>query len=251
MKMLIGLVFISVLVLQPLFAKYDDTKTWKLDANGIKELRVDVPVGSVEIVGSETTKEIVVTADIVIRKMDDDEAVEYLKKCKMDLVKKGDKAVFEFDLKKGKHHWFFGSSISISIDITIEVPRSMNLDLSSGAGDFDVKKITGNLTVETGAGNITLTDVKGIIEADSGAGNVEIKKVIGDVTVETGAGNIELDDIKGDVDADSGAGNISINDIDGLIVADTGIGNIDVSGKHKKVRANTGLGKCYIDDDEV
>ncbi len=248
MKALIAVLFL-VIFIQPVWAKYEDSMSWNLDSKGVKELRIDIPCGAIEVKTNDSLKEIRITAEIVIRKLSEKDAEEYVKNWKVDLVKNGDVASFVYNGKNKKNTRFSKKNISVEFDLVVEMPKNMNLTIDTGAGNIKIADLIGDIKLESGAGNISVTNVNGNIDVNTGAGNMRFKKITGNVDADSGAGNMTFFDIKGDIAADCGAGNISIETCNGYIDVDTGIGNIDISGVSKKVKANTGLGKCTIDDE--
>lgn len=110
----------------------------------------------------------------------------------------GDKGMF----RKWRHQTQF------KINVRIQVPERYNVDFSSGAGNVEIVDLEGLIEGRTGAGNIELDNVRGILDISSGAGNIDIEGDIERVEVSTGAGNITLHGIRGAVEANTGAGNI-------------------------------------------
>lgn len=248
MKAFIAILLLGILI-QPVFATYEDTLTWNLDAKGIKELRIDIPCGSVDVKTGSNVKEITITADVTIRKMSDKDAEQFVKNWHLDLVKNGETASFLYNGKTKRGTKGVKKNVSVEFSLVIEIPENMNLNIDTGAGNISINGVKGNLDIESGAGNVSITDIQGNVTVATGAGNMKFKKITGSVEADTGAGNLTFFNITGDIAADCGAGNITIDTCSGYVDVDTGIGNIDVSGVKRKVKANTGLGKCTIEDE--
>src|SRR5690606_14774828 len=96
----------------------------------------------------------------------------------------------------------------LKIKMVIDVPREFNVAITTGAGNVSVADLRGDLDIRSGAGNITFDDIEGRVEVNSGSGNVNSGHVTGSVEINTGAGNIVLASVRGAVDAATGAGDI-------------------------------------------
>ena len=142
-----------------------------------------------------------------------------------------------------------------SLDLTIDLPRSTVIEISSGAGDVAVSDIAGGVLIDIGAGDIYLRNVSGKLDAESGAGNIQAgwpgkASLPGHCRLTTGVGNIslELPDSAGiRIEAQTGLGKVSgRNGRSYGRQADISLG----SGENM-FRLSTGIGNIRIDSDEV
>jgi len=79
---------------------------------------------------------------------------------------------------------------------TLELPRSMDLDLDLGVGDVRVEGLAGDLGVDSGVGDVTVAGARGDIEVDLGVGEVKISApagAFGKVACSTGVGDCRLE----------------------------------------------------------
>jgi len=81
-----------------------------------------------------------------------------------------------------------------SMDGTMTVPRSANVNLSSGDGDLTVNGgIDGNVSLSSGAGDLTADGLAGIVSLKTGVGDIAASSLTAsDVTVSSGAGDVTL-----------------------------------------------------------
>jgi DUF4097 and DUF4098 domain-containing protein YvlB len=86
-----------------------------------------------------------------------------------------------------KRSWWGSSS---NIRFTIKVPDQYNL------------------TLKTGGGSISLSDLKGQVNARTSGGSIYLGKIIGDVTVKTSGGSIRVDEVAGNINAHTSGGSI-------------------------------------------
>ena len=180
----------------------------------------------------------------------------------------GDRLVIETE--RNNDSWslsLFGSSYAY-LELEIRVPRDLplevnsgsgdvdarelaSLDYTAGSGDLDVTDIAGELTVETGSGDVegsglgrlhlrstgsgdfNLRDIRG----DVGSGDLDLRKVAGSIQVDQlGSGDLDFSEVGGDVGIDSiGSGDVSVEDVRGnLTVKSAGSSDINhrnVGGK--------------------
>jgi DUF4097 and DUF4098 domain-containing protein YvlB len=142
-----------------------------------------------------------------------------------------------------------------SLDLTIDLPRSTVIEISSGAGDVAVSDIAGGVLMDIGAGDIYLRNISGKLDAESGAGNIQAgwpgkASLPGHCRLTTGVGNIslELPDSAGiRIEAQTGLGKIS-----GRNGRSYGRqANISLGSGENIFRLSTGIGNIRIDSDEV
>lgn len=141
------------------------------------------------------------------------------------------------------------------LNITISLPSSAVIEISSGAGDVAVLNISGGMQADIGAGDIYLRNVGGKLDAESGAGNIqawwqEKTSLPGYCRLTTGVGNIslELPDSAGiGIDAQTGLGKISGKD--GRSYGRQA--DISLGSGESEFRLATGIGNISIDADQV
>ncbi len=147
----------------------------------------------------------------------------------------GDSVVFSLE---APGHWR-----SLSADLNVQVPRSMELvKASTQGGNESVTGINGRAEVMTAGGNIHLDDIGGAVTATSAGGNVDVGTLGGDLMLKTGGGNIHITSVKGRIVTSSGGGNILIGSATQGVSAQTGGGDIDVKQCGGELSAQTGGG---------
>lgn len=147
--------------------------------------------------------------------------------------------VFVVADSRGSLFGFGRSNIGFSVD----VPVRYNLDLNTGGGNISVSDITGNVEVDTSGGNIDIGVVSdGNVLADTSGGNIEVRGATGNVSVDTSGGRITIGDVVGNVVADTSGGRINIGNVQGNIEADTSGGNIEVGESSGRVLLETSGG---------
>ena len=134
-------------------------------------------------------------------------------------------------VRVGKTHdgnWFH----NISIDYTIEVPRTFEVEAEAGSGDVELRDLAGNVSGTAGSGNLRATHLSGGTKLGTGSGDIRAEDLAGNVRLSTGSGEIRARFAgPGEVRASTGSGGIQLEDIRGGLNAHTGSGDVEVSGK--------------------
>ncbi len=125
---------------------------------------------------------------------------------------------------------------------TIEgvIPINTSIDIQTGAGNIMISDMEGKeFEVETGAGNINVTNIKtNNIEINTGAGNILIKSLIAiELECNAGVGNIDVfNSTAKNADCNSGIGNISVSESQfERHDFNTGIGKVNYRNNGKSV----------------
>lgn len=124
--------------------------------------------------------------------------------------------------------WNWGQNQYARLDLTIEVPAGMRVDVDDGSGSIIVRG-TGDLTIDDGSGEIEVEDIAGSVRIEDGSGSVRLRGVRGEVRIDDGSGGVHLADITGDVSIDDGSGSIDIDGVEGNVrIPDDGTGGVMV-----------------------
>ncbi|MEV4314940.1 DUF4097 family beta strand repeat-containing protein [Actinocrispum sp. NPDC049592] len=132
-----------------------------------------------------------------------------------------------------------------SVDVTVELPTGSRVDADVQLGDFQctgrlsqtrLKTPTGNvqveqtgpLTLNTGAGHVTIDHVAGTAEIHTGSGKVSAGRIDGTATVKNSNGDIEVDAITGDARLRTSNGDISLDRAGAGVDARTANGTVRV-----------------------
>lgn len=119
---------------------------------------------------------------------------------------------------------------SAGLDLTVDVPESLAVEIEDGSGSITVRAVAG-LAIDDGSGSIDVRDIRGDLEIDDGSGEIEVLGVGGGVVVDDGSGAIHITGVSGSVQVSDGSGEIVLRDIDGgVLIVEDGSGGIDISG---------------------
>ncbi len=124
----------------------------------------------------------------------------------------------------------------VKLDIVIELPASMALDIEDSSGSIEIRDVAG-VEVTDGSGSIMIEGVAGDVTLTDGSGSIEVREVGGRVVIaDDGSGSIEIANVEGDVIVEEdGSGSISAANVGGdFVVQRDGSGGIQydlISGR--------------------
>ena len=121
---------------------------------------------------------------------------------------------------------------SLSIDYTIEVPRTFEVEAEAGSGNVELSDLAGSVNGSTGSGNLRAKRLSGGTRLGTGSGDLDVEDMAGNVRLSTGSGEIRARFAGNtDVRASTGSGGIHLDDLRGGLDARTGSGDVNISGK--------------------
>jgi hypothetical protein len=127
-----------------------------------------------------------------------------------------------------------------------------DLTFDTGSGNVTLEKVKGTLVADTGSGDVDIRDAQGSLRCDTGSGNCQVRQFQGDKLVcDTGSGEVEIHEAQADrLEADTGSGDVQLEGIDAeRIKVDTGSGNVEVeapSARLTRIEADTGSGNVHL-----
>ena len=115
------------------------------------------------------------------------------------------------------------------LDLEIDVPVSLGLDITDGAGSVAIRD-TGTLLLNDGSGSVRIANVTGDVSVRDGSGSVELHHISGDVEVKDGSNSFSIADVAGSVRIQDGSGSIKVQRVArNVTVTNDGSGSIWVS----------------------
>lgn len=116
-------------------------------------------------------------------------------------------------------------------DLRVTMPPAGALALRNVVGAVDGGELAGELTIDTGSGDVGVASFRGPLGIDTGSGDVRVEAVDGSADVDTGSGDVIIGRASGDVvSVDTGSGDVSVGEgrLRALTI-DTGSGDIEVA----------------------
>ncbi|MBT4761424.1 MAG: DUF4097 family beta strand repeat protein [Bdellovibrionaceae bacterium] len=226
---------ICALVLSNLVFAETVTQTFK--DSKLNALDIEMISGNVTLTESNGTQ-ITVTAD----------KKKFEKNCKLEVKKDKNKLEIEVEEEGG---WFVKSECEVNFQIAL--PKNFSVSIDNGAGNLSVQGATKNIDCDLGGGNVKISGPLKSLKCDVGGGSISANQLTGNAEVSTGAGDINLSFTKETqlikVDTSTGAGNIDIKlhspIAKGSLKLSTGAGDAQValpSAAQVKADLSTGIG---------
>jgi len=201
--------------------RYEVERNVELDASASQRLRLDAGSGELKVVGVDGLKQVRAVGHACASDED------YLKDMQVTLEDHGGRLALETHYPHRGGMGWRGEDYA-RIDLTVEVPKGMSVDLSDSSGDLEVSG-TGALNIDDSSGSIVVKDVVGPVSIDDSSGEIDVSRVDGDLNVEDGSGGIDIRDVQGSVRLDDGSGGINVAGVGrDVLVADDGSGSIEV-----------------------
>jgi hypothetical protein len=201
--------------------RYQAERTIQIDASASQRLQVDAGAGALKVVGVEGLTEVRAVGHACAS----DEG--YLEDLQVTVADHSGRLALETHYPEHRGIGWRGEDYA-RIDLTVEVPKGMSVDLSDSSGDLEVSG-TGALNIDDSSGSILVRDVGGPVNIDDSSGEIDVSRVEGDVNIEDGSGGIGIRDVQGSVRLEDGSGGIDVANVGrNVTVADDGSGSIEV-----------------------
>lgn len=190
-KYVVLFAILCVPALQADYCKYEKAIDQELDLSGSESLSVLAAAGDLEIRGiSGDTARIGGTVCV------SDE--EWLEKSGVE-VSGGKNAEIAVRLPDSEDGWSWTGRNYAYLDLELEVPESILLNVKDSSGDIDIRNVAG-VSVHDSSGDIEIYQVSGNVTAVDSSGGIELEDIGGDVTIESdSSGDIEGEGIDGTV----------------------------------------------------
>lgn len=224
-----------VIAINPSYADQHSQQSLSLSTQSLNQLMIDAGAGSLSVYGQTGLDEITVEADIYHEK-----GAEH--KVELSLKKKG-KAAELISRIDTMGNW---QGQSPRIDLVVNVPAKLLLDIEDGSGAIVVRDIDNAVSIDDGSGSIELVNVSGEVRINDGSGKIElanvgnsvdikdgsgsidINEVNGDLAIDDSSGSIEVAQVSGNADIEDGSGSLTVHDVGGVVTIDDGSGSIEV-----------------------
>ena len=233
-------------------------RTGTIPVAGVRSLRVTVETGNVQVFTDESIQ--VSYRAIAAADSRDPWSEEFLRQFNIRVRK----TPSGLELN-GKVPWQ-GLRGPFNITIEIHIPRQLNLDVRTGAGNIAVQDIDGRVRLASAGGNINVGRVGSLGKLpayDSGSqskksalqiaasletqgGEISVGEVVGSLHATTAGGHITTGNIEGDAILRTGGGQIYARRIAGNAELDTGGGNIRIDNAGTGISADTAGGAIVL-----
>ena len=218
--------------------KYEKNIDKTLDLSNSEILTIAAAAGDLDIVGVAGAEQATIHGRVCASKE------SWLESSEINTTS-GKRAGIEVSLPDTDGGWTsFGNSYA-RIDLQIEIPQDIALDVKDSSGDMSLKNIAA-VEIKDSSGDIDIEKARGPVSISDSSGDIEVDEAEGDVTIESdSSGDIEATDINGNVLVVSdSSGDIEATGISGdVIVERDSSGDIsadDVGGDFRVLKDGSG-----------
>lgn len=228
-----------------------DAQTRNFTVDGPATISVRTSAANVRVVPGKTDQ-VTVVLNKEVRGIDHNRAQHALDAISLDATQAGN----SLTINVNEPSTFGLDSFSRRVDLTITTPAATSLDASLDAGNLDVRGLSGTLTADLSAGNLTLDDMTVTDRAtlQMRAGNLRASHITGAVKATVNFGNVTLTQatLTQDSTIHSDAGNVTV---DGALRSGASLevtnnaGNVDVTlplQTDAHLNATTSAGKITV-----
>lgn len=244
---------LAALLLAPLTAfaspcKFEAPRNLQLDLTGVRSVQISVHSQDLHVIGNGGNHGLSLTG----RACASDQAA--LEQLQVTPQREGDQLHIDIGGKQHASFNLFGSSYA-NLEVTVNLPPSMPLNVSVGSGDADVRgvqelqssvgsgdlhvhQVAGKFSTSVGSGDVDAADVGSLDAGSVGSGDLKVSGVKGDARVGSiGSGDVTVRQVGGNVSAGTlGSGDLTVSDVAGsFTLGAKGSGDVNHSGVKGKV----------------
>ena len=163
-----------------------------LDVSGSQSLAIFAAAGDLEIAGVSSSDEVRIRGKICVSEE------HWLDEARLE-TSSGDRAEINVVLPDVSGGWSLWGSKYAYMDLELEVPDSLALELRDSSGDIGIEDISA-LWLQDSSGDIEIRNVAGLVEIKDSSGDIEVRGLKGDFTIiSDSSGDIRGSDIEGNV----------------------------------------------------
>lgn len=225
--------------------EYEATAVYtpKLSPGGT--FNIDVPIGSIDIAGSDTdTAKVELFLEIESKRSRFD-VNEWLEKLDLRIdFDSGNIRISSDDLPRG------GRFRELDLDIKVTVPTNYNIDGSNSLGSLEAYNLTGKVDFQTATGSIEVRKVTGNIDISTSTGSLALVDIVGIIDATTSTGSLVVENVESSKRSriSTSTGSCEIVDTRGAVKVSTSTGSLNIEGHHDKLDASTSTGRVSLDD---
>jgi DUF4097 and DUF4098 domain-containing protein YvlB len=227
------------LLLTPAFAHAADHCSFQaprnaaIDLNGVHTIVIDIGHHNLHLVGSQT-------GNVKIEGRACASSAKLLGDLQLNQRREGDRLILTASNNPTLNSFSFFAEHYAYLDLHINVPSNLPINLDVGSGDADVVGVS-RLSANTHSGDLHVHSVNGRFDANVGSGDVDAADV-GEIHVgSVGSGDFKADRVRGDVQIGSiGSGDATLHTVDGSVdVGSVGSGDLKVNGVTHDLRVHS------------
>lgn len=172
----------------------------------------------------------------------DDSRAEIEEDYDIDINASSSRVSLRVEKRRKLTSWLGGRGLQIRID----TPERVDLDLHTSGGQVRVEDIEGFVKAHTSGGSMHFDGINGGIDGETSGGSIQVEGPVANAELKTSGGAIRLDDVAGEVRAQTSGGRIELGHVGGDVVAQTSGGSIEIEAADGAVDAKTSGGGIRV-----
>lgn len=128
------------------------------------------------------------------------------------------------------------------VEYRVTVPEKFNADVETSAGPIFISNLKGEVKAHTSGGSLNFNGVEGQVNGSTSGGGITMEGGKGRAVVHTSGGPIRISEVGGDVEASTSGGGIWIERNSGRVRARTSGGGIEIRDATGAINASTSGG---------
>ena len=218
--------------------KYEKSIDKTLDVSNSENLTISATAGELDIIGVAGTGQAVIRGRVCASKE------SWLEESEI-FTTEGKEAKISAKLPNEDGGWISQLNSYARMDLKIEVPYDLALDVNDSSGDLFLKNIAA-VQVKDSSGDIEIESARGSISIIDSSGDIEVDKAEGDLTiVSDSSGDIDANEIYGTVLVmKDSSGDIKVSNVsENFVVERDSSGHIsaeDVGGDFRVLKDGSG-----------
>lgn len=204
-------------------ASYTAPRNATVDAGGAKRIDIEASAGFLRVKGVSGSQVRITGVARASRQ-------NLLSEIRLVAERRGDAVFIKADIEDRNNNWGNNNDYR-GLDLTIEVPSQIALDIEDGSGEIEIVGTAGVRLVD-GSGAIEMENIGGAVDIDDGSGEIQMRNIRGNVAVSDGSGEIVARGVTGNLTVEEdGSGAIEAYDVSGsFVVRNDGSGGIKADG---------------------
>ena len=111
-----------------------------------------------------------------------------------------------------------GFQRSPSANLIVTVPLQTAITARSGDGSITIRRVNGNVDLDTDDGSVRVEEVKGDLVVRTGDGSVRVRQIDGHARINTGDGSVGVDGVFGGLEVETRDGSIVVTARSGSVI---------------------------------
>ncbi|MBI2512544.1 MAG: DUF4097 family beta strand repeat protein [Opitutae bacterium] len=181
--------------------------------------------GDIKVMTADVA-EVRVIARQTIRADSDKEADALLQDLHFRLEQQGNDVVAEAKYERSNSGFHWKNWPPVTVDYTVTVPRTYDLDLGTSGGDVEVGSVKGTVKARTSGGDLKFAKIDGDLDGRTSGGNIRLDEGTAKAHLHTSGGDIVVNRAGGPTTVSTSGGNIELRSVEELLGANTSGGDI-------------------------